>query len=210
MLSITKSNLIQGIIPRIIPSGYHLAMKAYADWRVGALPEEARNSDFRIVLTFDDFGTTAQVNRLLSILDAQCVRGVFFVQGDWAIKHPRQLAKIEKAGHIIGNHTYSHPDLLSLSNDQIRAEISRGVTSPWVRPPRGRYNDRVRRVANEMGRAIKYWSIDSDDWQGTSAEVMSRNILGQLHPSRKCDTAHLHWLVSEPHLPKEAPKTPNS
>src|SRR5476651_2622006 len=93
-------------------------LKAYADFRVGATKQEKRaykNSD-TILLTFDDYGTKAQVNKLLTILASANIRSMFFLQGDWANKNLDLVRLIAGSDHIIGNHTYSHPDLLALSD----------------------------------------------------------------------------------------------
>jgi peptidoglycan/xylan/chitin deacetylase (PgdA/CDA1 family) len=189
---ITSSN--NSIIPQFARSSYQKLLasvssltmpllKTYADWRVGARYDETFNADERIVFTFDDFGTPSQVSRLIKVLARYQIRAVFFVQGNWAETHVELINLIAEAGHLIGDHTYSHPDLLGLRDDEVRAEIGRGVSSSWLRPPRGRYNKRIRQIAAEMGESIKYWSIDSSDWKGISADDMSRAILGQLHPA---------------------------
>ncbi len=159
-------------------------LKAYASWRVGALEAEKRahKRTNTILFTFDDYGSTKQINALLAIMGRESVRAAFFLQGDWAEKHPALVQRIRLAGHIIGNHTHTHADLLTLSDDEVRSEIAHGPESNWLRPPRGRYNDRVRRLAAEMGKSIFYWSIDSDDWRGVSAEYMNRKILRELTP----------------------------
>lgn len=158
--------------------------KAYADMRVGATPAEIRchKPDDSILLTFDDFGSAEEIADLLRILAEADARAMFFLQGDWAATHGELVQRIAGAGHIIGNHTYSHASLLELPDAAVRNEIAGGPASRWLRPPRGRYNDRIRRIAAELGYAICYWSIDSDDWQGVSAARMREKILMELHP----------------------------
>ena len=171
----------------------HTLLKRYADFRVGATAAEKRayRTGPSILLTFDDYGSPAQVERLLQILAAAGVCAMFFLQGDWAGREPQLVAEIAAAGHIIGNHTYSHPDLLALSDADIESEIRRGPASAWLRPPQGRYNRRVRNIAHRLGYRICYWTIDSDDWQGVPAEQISRKILAELHPGAVI-LFHLH------------------
>jgi peptidoglycan/xylan/chitin deacetylase (PgdA/CDA1 family) len=178
------------------------ALKAYADWRVGATAGEKRahKTSDSILLTFDDFGSPEQVDALLQLLGREHTRAMFFLQGDWAQQYPQLVAKIAAAGHIVGNHTYSHPDLLSLSDDDIRTEISRGLPGPWLRPPQGRYNARIRELARQLGYVICYWSIDSDDWQGVSAEYIARKVLARLHPG-----AVILFHVHAPHTLEALP-----
>jgi peptidoglycan/xylan/chitin deacetylase (PgdA/CDA1 family) len=159
-------------------------MQAYADWRVSATYAEkhAYKTSDSILLTFDDYGTPAQITDLLKLLASENVRAMFFLQGDWAQANPDLVDRIAAAGHAIGNHTYSHPDLRRLTDDEVRTEITSGLSCSWLRPPQGRYNARIRAIAKELGYRICYWSIDSDDWQGSSAEYMERKILQELHP----------------------------
>ncbi|HSX00795.1 MAG TPA: polysaccharide deacetylase family protein [Candidatus Saccharimonas sp.] len=160
------------------------ALKRYADWRVGARWEEGRmyrESD-SILLTFDDYASRRDLLRLLRVLDRSGVKAAFFMQGDWAEDNPDLIELIQAEGHLLGNHTYSHPDLLLLEDEEVREQIERGPGSTWLRPPRGRYNDRIRRIAHDMGYRICYWTIDSDDWKGVSVNYMMRKILSELHP----------------------------
>jgi peptidoglycan/xylan/chitin deacetylase (PgdA/CDA1 family) len=187
----TTQELIAKIIPRTIDSGYKdlrfalglnygRVMRGYADWRVGAHKDEMSSGSEKVLLTFDDYGSDEQVTRILDILSAQNARAVFFLQGNWAEKNPAIVAKIQVRGQLVGNHTYSHPDLLSLTNDAVRFELKNGPESRWLRPPRGRFNNRIRVIAAELGMTIKYWSIDSDDWQGVSKDLMLRKVVPQL------------------------------
>ncbi|HKU18047.1 MAG TPA: polysaccharide deacetylase family protein [Candidatus Saccharimonadales bacterium] len=168
-------------------------LHAYADARVGATEAEKRchkQSD-SILLTFDDYGTGEQIQALLSILKEKDTRAVFFLQGDWAAAQPELVQRIQSAGHIVGNHTFSHAVLRSLPSADMVREISTGLPGPWLRPPEGRYNKRVRRIAASLGCAICYWSIDSRDWTGASVEAMRRTILSELHPGAVI-LFHLH------------------
>jgi peptidoglycan/xylan/chitin deacetylase (PgdA/CDA1 family) len=168
-------------------------LKRYADFRVGATIAEkhAYKTSPSILLTFDDYGSPVQVQRVLQILASEQVRAMFFLQGDWAGRRPQLVQAIAAGGHIIGNHTYSHPDLLSLSDQEVESQISRGPHSRWLRPPQGRYNRRVREIAHRLGYRICYWTIDSDDWQGVSPEQISRKVLAELHPGAVI-LFHLH------------------
>jgi peptidoglycan/xylan/chitin deacetylase (PgdA/CDA1 family) len=159
-------------------------LKAYADFRVGASRAEkfAHRTSASVMFTFDDFGTESQLSELLEILKAERVLAFFFLQGDWAKSNPQLTAKVAAEGHIIGNHTYSHPDLLALTDEEVHAEIAAGVSSSWLRPPRGRYNARVRKIAASLGYRICYWTIDSDDWQGISGDLIMRKVITEVHP----------------------------
>ena len=180
-------------------------LRRYANLRVGARRSEMTSGDSRIVLTFDDFGSKTQINRLLRILDTQRVRAVFFLIGSWAESNPDLVQKIRDKGHFVANHTYSHPDLDRLPSHDIQEQITGGVTSAWLRPPRGRYNGRIRRLAKQLGYDIKYWSIDSDDWQGSSSQAMQKKIMDEIHPGAVI-LFHLHADATADLLPALLPQ----
>ena len=189
-----------GLAWRVVPTN---AKRWYADWRVGATEAEKRSYNFTssVMLTFDDYGSEAQVSQLLSILRQYDAYGMFFLIGGWANSNPELVAMIRDAGHIIGNHTYSHLDLLSLNEAQVRNEIRRGPTSEWFRPPRGRYNKRIRKIAEEFGMKVCYWSIDSDDWQGVSRQYMVEKIMSELAPGAAI-LMHIHGAHTLEALPE--------
>lgn len=178
-------------------------LHAYADYRIGATPLEKRcykNSD-SILLTFDDYGTKEEVRDILSILKEKDVKAMFFLQGDWVKKNLRLVNAIKKAGHVVGNHTYSHAVLKELSPEEMKEEITRGLPGPWLRPPQGRYNDQVRKLAASLGYVMCYWSIDSRDWTGMSSSEMQRMILDELHPGAVI-LFHLHGTHTRELLPQ--------
>jgi peptidoglycan/xylan/chitin deacetylase (PgdA/CDA1 family) len=92
------------------------------------------------------------------------------------------LKAIKRDGHIIGNHTLTHPNLLKLKDDSVKYEIENGLPGPWLRAPEGRYNNRIRKIAKNLGYSMCYWSIDSCDWKGSTVKEMRHTILSELHP----------------------------
>lgn len=178
------------------------ALHAYADRRIGATEAEKRchKTSDSVLLTFDDYGTAAEVQDILSTLRHKKVRGMFFVQGDWAEKAPKLVEAIGQEGHILANHTYSHQVLRGAPEELVRSEIGRGLPGPWLRPPQGRYDKKVRAIAAQMGYAICYWTIDSRDWTGASAEEMRHTILSELHPGAVV-LFHLHGAHTRELLP---------
>jgi peptidoglycan/xylan/chitin deacetylase (PgdA/CDA1 family) len=164
--------------------GVSRTLHYYADWRIGATAAEKRchkQSD-SILLTFDDYGDRGQITAILNVLAQEKVKAMFFLESRWAEAHPELLALIQSAGHVVGNHTYSHPNLLKLSDEAIEAEIKQGLASQWLRAPMGRYNTRVRALANRLGYHMCYWTIDSRDWKGTPEATMRHTIQSELAP----------------------------
>jgi peptidoglycan/xylan/chitin deacetylase (PgdA/CDA1 family) len=178
------------------------ALHVYADYRIGATEAEKHcyKSSDSVLLTFDDYGTTEEVEDILRTLSDKRVRGMFFIQGDWAEQKPELVEAIVREGHVLGNHTYSHQALRGESEELIRTEVGRGLPGPWLRPPQGRYDKKVRRIAAKMGYAICYWTIDSRDWTGASVEEMRHTVLNELHPGAVV-LFHLHGAHTRELLP---------
>src|SRR5260370_1363873 len=115
-------------------------LHAYADWRIGATEQEKRcyKPSDSILLTFDDYGTAAEVDDLLQILHQKGVRAMFFPTGTWAAEHLELIKKIGDARHIIGNHTASHAALSALGDQEVEREITAGMPPGGFSPRRGR------------------------------------------------------------------------
>jgi peptidoglycan/xylan/chitin deacetylase (PgdA/CDA1 family) len=128
-----------------------------------------------VALTFDagneGGGAAAEV---LDILRARGLRVTFFLSGHWVDHNPELAEQMIADGHEIANHSYDHPDLTRLSDDQIVweldytdqvvSDVMRTHTRPYFRPPFGARNRRVLDVAAASGFRSVYWSLDSGDW----------------------------------------------
>jgi len=131
----------------------------------------------RIAITFDDFGSVANIHSILNTLDAYGAKSTFFPNGEWIANNPTIVKEIAARGHIIESHGYSHSDLTGVSEAEIRRQLrlnkevirnTVGTTSYLLRPPYGAYNSTVRRIAGEEGyRYVVLWSIDTSDWATT-------------------------------------------
>jgi peptidoglycan/xylan/chitin deacetylase (PgdA/CDA1 family) len=128
-----------------------------------------------VTLTFDDCGTAAQIQAVVAALTEVHEQGIFFITGQCRDHFPWLVSTLQAGGHLVCNHTYSHPDLRRLSNAAIRSEISRGVMAgcPYFRPPYGAWDGprgRVARIAAEFGLQPMLWDVDSRDWAGAPAD----------------------------------------
>jgi peptidoglycan-N-acetylglucosamine deacetylase len=128
-----------------------------------------------ITLTFDDCGTADQIQAVVAALAEVHEKGVFFITGQCRDHFPWLVATLQSKGHLVCNHSYSHPDLRRLSNGAIRSEIGRGVLvgCPYFRPPYGAWDGprgRVAGIAAEFGLQPMLWDVDSRDWAGASAD----------------------------------------
>jgi peptidoglycan/xylan/chitin deacetylase (PgdA/CDA1 family) len=128
-----------------------------------------------VLLTFDDGPHPVNTTKLLDDLKQAGILATFFVVGK-NLESPEGQALIQRAaaeGHQIGNHSYSHPYLSELKEEEIREEIlktealigslDKGIKI--LRPPYGNHNALVDRVAQELGYRLVFWNVDSLDWE---------------------------------------------
>ncbi|KAK9760140.1 chitin deacetylase [Basidiobolus ranarum] len=135
-------------------------------------------------LTFDD-GPSQYTSQLLDILAAANVKATFQMIGSNVIQFPDVVKRAYDEGHQIASHTWSHPHLMSLSNDQIIAEVKTtedtlfnitGARPAYIRPPYGEADDRVKAIFKAMGYHTLLWNMDTLDWD-ISEKNESANLI---------------------------------
>ncbi len=141
---------------------------------LGLFMNRGNESDNAVALTFDDGPHPIFTPRLLAILRKYDVRATFFVVGKLAEKHPDLIRQIYEDGHVIGNHSYSHPNLNTLTEAEVYAEweltsrIIESITGERVRycrPPGGHYNDAVLRAAVDAGLRVVWFTTNTADYK---------------------------------------------
>ncbi|NLJ79685.1 MAG: polysaccharide deacetylase family protein [Firmicutes bacterium] len=140
----------------------------------------------KVALTFDDGPSPEFTEPILDILKHYNVPATFFMVGSHAEKYPEIAARIGAEGHEIGSHTQSHRNIPTLSTVELHKELVEaaavitevtGIYPAYVRPPRGMYDDRFRRLAKLLGQEIVLWSISARDWRyGVSADYIIRFV----------------------------------
>ncbi len=138
----------------------------------------------KIALTFDAGASSKPTPALLSVLEDKGVHATFFLTGKWVEQNPALVKRIVADGNEVGNHTYSHPDLRKLTDDEIREQLRKTEdlvqsaanvsTKPYFRPPYGAFDDRVLQIAAEEGYRCVYWSADS--WDGFKKGIQAPEI----------------------------------
>ncbi|MEU3984207.1 polysaccharide deacetylase family protein [Streptomyces sp. NPDC026672] len=126
-----------------------------------------------MLLTFDDGPDPDFTPHVLDTLARHDVRATFFVCGEMADWNRDLLARMADEGHVVGNHTWSHPQLNLLKRGRIRDEMERtsdvvekayGDRPQWFRAPYGAWNRAVFQLGAEMGMEPLAWTVDSLDW----------------------------------------------
>ncbi|WP_245583499.1 polysaccharide deacetylase family protein [Paenibacillus assamensis] len=143
----------------------------------------------RVALTFDDAPDQLFTPRVLDVLKEYKVKATFFVVGNRAQKHPDIINRIVKEGHILGNHTYNHPNLAKVSNTIFQREVLdtqqtikklTGKTMRYLRPPYGNITEEQIKWLVSKNISIVNWNVDSLDWKGLNAEQVLANVMGDV------------------------------
>ena len=86
----------------------------------------------RLALTYDDGPNDPYTGQLLEVLARHEVKATFFMMGKYVEMRPAIAREVAEAGHVVGNHTYSHPNLIFVSQRELRSEIERTQKAMWV------------------------------------------------------------------------------
>jgi peptidoglycan-N-acetylmuramic acid deacetylase len=146
-----------------------------------------------VYLTIDMGADLGDPERWLATMAKHGVKATYFVTGENIRRSPDLIRKLLANGHEVANHSLSHPDFTTLSDEQARAEINdtaalyREVTGKepikLFRFPYGKYSDRLLSIISEMGYTSVFWSTAMKDWvprENGSKDVV-RDIMGNLH-----------------------------
>jgi peptidoglycan/xylan/chitin deacetylase (PgdA/CDA1 family) len=152
-----------------------------------ARPEE-------LALTFDDGPNPAWTPQLLDILAAHNAHATFFMVGQFAQTESALVRRIAEAGHLIGNHTWRHPNLAQSSTARIREELSRtqatleqliGKPVRFFRPPYGARRPVVLRIARELGMEPVTWNAMTNDWREPSADRIAASLIAKIQKNQR-------------------------
>lgn len=144
-----------------------------------------------IALTFDDAPDDYFTPQVLDILKKEGVRATFFVVGNRVQAHPEIVRRMVQEGHVIGNHSWNHPNLPKLRDAEFRSQILKtdqqilsiaGYLPTFVRPPYGNISENQILWLASQHKVIVNWDVDSLDWKGLDAEEVKTNVLAHVHP----------------------------
>jgi peptidoglycan-N-acetylglucosamine deacetylase len=173
------------------------SMAPTAQWyghTFAGLPHGSR----QLALTYDDGPNDLHTLRLLEVLAKHSVQATFFLIGRYVQQRPQIAREILQAGHIVGNHTFTHPLLIFRSKAEIRSELTQcrtalqdaiGEPTNLFRPPFGGRRPAVLRIARELGLQPVMWNVTGYDWNAPPAAVIERKVSKQI---RGGDVVLLH------------------
>jgi peptidoglycan/xylan/chitin deacetylase (PgdA/CDA1 family) len=143
----------------------------------------------QIALTYDDGPNDPHTLRLLEVLAKHSVHATFFLIGRYVEQRPDLAAELVNAGHVVGNHTFTHPLLTFKAEAEIRLQLSRckaalqdaiGEPSNLFRPPFGGRRPAVLRIAREFGLEPVMWNVTAYDWNAPPAPEIERKVTKQI------------------------------
>ena len=149
-----------------------------------------------LYLTFDCGYENGYTPAILDALEKHNVKAAFFVVGNYLETSPDLVKRMVEEGHIVGNHTYHHPDMSQISDpasfqEEITSlekkyqEITGLEMQKFYRPPQGKYSESNLKMAQELGYQTVFWSLAYVDWyvdqQPTQEEAYAK-LLPRIHP----------------------------
>jgi len=158
------------------------------------LPSRSR----QLALTYDDGPNDPHTRQLLDVLAKHNVPATFFLIGRYAQQRPEIAREIVAAGHVVGNHTFTHPLLTFKGETEIRRQLldcraalhdAVGQHSNLFRPPFGGRRPAVLRIARELGLQPVMWNVTGYDWSSPPAAEIERKVSRQI---RGGDVTLLH------------------
>ena len=150
----------------------------------------------KIYITFDAGFENGNTPAILDALKKHNITAAFFLVGNYIKMSPSLVKRMVDEGHIVGNHTYNHPDMSKISEaDSFREEIesleklfkeSTGKDmKKYYRPPQGKYSKKNLYMAHEMGYTTVFWSLAYVDWytdDQPSREEAFEKLIPRIHP----------------------------
>ncbi|WP_099157607.1 delta-lactam-biosynthetic de-N-acetylase [Virgibacillus ndiopensis] len=153
------------------------------------------SGDKVVYLTFDNGYEEGYTDDILDVLKQENVPATFFVTGHYVKSKPDLIERMVDEGHIIGNHSYHHPDMTILTKEEMRKEleeledavaaISDQEELKYMRPPKGVFNQQTLKWANDLGYIHIFWSLAFADWNTQNQKGWKYafdQIMKQMHP----------------------------
>jgi peptidoglycan/xylan/chitin deacetylase (PgdA/CDA1 family) len=185
--------LVMGMLPALAAAGGSCAVGGTLSWAAVAPSSQLFGPTIRrtgdasaIALTFDDGPNPAATPALLALLERYNAKATFFLIGRNVRTFPALAKEIAARGHVIGNHTETHPRLAFLPPARIADELSRcddaieaatGKKPRWMRPPFGFRGPQLGGVVRRHGSAgVVMWSVWARDWKPQPPEPVIQRL----------------------------------
>ena len=144
----------------------------------------------KVALSFDAAWGNEDTKEILDILSKHNVHATFFMTGGWVESYPEDVKAILAAGHDLGNHSETHPNMSELSNEEKKEELMTvhnrvkeltGYEMFLFRPPYGDYDNDVITTASACGYYTIQWDVDSLDWKDYGVDSIIKTVCEHKH-----------------------------
>ena len=155
----------------------------------------------RVAFTFDDGPHPKNTPVVLNLLKERGIYATFFMIGGNVALHPEIAKMVSDAGHEVGNHSMTHPQLSRLPEEKVVWEIQRtqdlitaaiGHAPVWFRPPYGAFRHDQGYIAAARGLGVMFWSVDPRDWAEPGVQKVTDAIFAQTRPGSVILTHDIH------------------
>jgi peptidoglycan/xylan/chitin deacetylase (PgdA/CDA1 family) len=171
-----------------------LPFRAFADHygkknRPGAVYWHGDLNRPQVALTFDDGPNEPYTSQILQVLKDEEVKATFFLVGMNVEKEPAVARAVVEAGHAVGNHSWSHPDMIFETPGQVAKQLdwteeaifrATGRRPKMFRPPYGADDPLTLHTSGKLGYVAVKWSISARDWERPGAERIVARVLGRV------------------------------
>ncbi|MGZ9584435.1 delta-lactam-biosynthetic de-N-acetylase [Paenibacillus marinisediminis] len=203
-----------GQLPSIDDEGFKPIIEKYGAIFMGD------NQQKKLFLTFDNGYENGFTSTILDTLRDKKVPAIFFVTGHYAKTQHDLLKRMKSEGHLIGNHSWSHPDMTTVSDERMKEELDKVTVEvsqitgekqmKYLRPPRGIFSARTLDVSSKLGYTNVFWSLAYKDWDVHDQKGWKYaydNVVAQFHPGAvillhsisKDNTLALGAIIDEAH-----------
>lgn len=149
-----------------------------------------------LYITFDAGYENGYTSKILDVLKAHEVPAAFFLVGNYIESDPQLVKRMVKEGHVVGNHTYTHPDMSAIATEEAFSEelgkledeyekVTGCKMKKFYRPPQGKYSEENLKMAQSLGYKTIFWSLAYVDWyesdQPTREEAFDK-LIPRIHP----------------------------
>ena len=170
-----------------------------------------------IYLTFDEGYEAGYTENILNTLKQNDIKATFFITAHYLNTASELVQRMIDEGHIVGNHTSTHPSMPSISDQEIEKEVMQlhhavyekfNYEMKYIRPPKGEFNERTLKKSEELGYKTVMWSFAYFDWdekKQPSIEESKKMIINNfhngeimlLHPNSKTNSEVLDYIIKE-------------
>lgn len=171
------------------------AQKYFEDNSFNAFCLDTVSKDKVLYLTFDCGYENGYTSKILDVLKEKNVPAAFFCTLNEVKDNKELIGRMISEGHIVGNHSVTHPSFAEISREQMKTEIQGfedylkenfgGYCEPYFRFPKGEYTDEALNLVGSLGYSSVFWSLSYADWDTNAqkgADYAYDKVISRLHP----------------------------